>query len=322
MGIQIRSTGSYLPELIVTNDDLSKFLDTSDEWISSRTGIRQRHLSAGESTSDMGAKAAKMALEKSGLRPEEIDLVICATVTPDVCVPMVASNIKKALGIGHAAAFDMNANCSSFVYAVTIAQSLMGSCGYRNALVIGSDTNSSIVDWTDRSTCVLFGDGAGAVVLSQAEGRGIISTYLGGAIDTEGALLCRNKRDNTPFDKTEQEGNSKLQMNGKGVMRFAIGAFEESVTAVTKSAGVSPDDIKLIVPHQANIRILQSAAKHMGISEDRIFVNIDQTANTSSATIPIALDEATRSGRLNRGDLTLLIAFGGGFSLGAVLLEW
>ena len=322
MGIQILSTGSYLPALTVTNDDLSKFLDTSDEWIRTRTGIRARHIAVDETTTDLGTAAAKTALERSGLSADDIDLVICATVTPDVCAPMVASNIKKALHIEHAVAFDMNANCSSFVYAVTTALSLMQCCGYRNAIVIGSDTNSQILDWQDRSTCVLFGDGAGAVVLSQTGRRGILSTFLSGAIDTEDSLVCHRLIDTTPFGRPAHQQKPKVVMNGQGVMRFAINAFIEAVDAVSQKAGLPIEQIKLIIPHQANIRILQSAAKKMDIPEDKFYINIDKAANTSSGSIPIALDEAARQGLLQKGDLILLIAFGGGFSSGAVLLEW
>lgn len=322
MGIQIISTGSYLPELTVTNDDLSKFLDTSDEWITTRTGIKTRHIAAGETTTDMGVKAAALALERSGLDKDEIDLIICATVTPDVCAPMVASNIKKALNIERAAAFDLNANCSSFVYATTTAASLMEYCGYKHAIVVGSDSNSQIVDWTDRSTCVLFGDGAGAVVLSTTDKRGIISTFLSGAIDVDNSLVCHTKRDKTPFDQAEQTEKTKVVMNGQGIMRFAIGAFVEAVETVTAKAGIDRSDIKLIVPHQANVRIINSAAKKMGIDESRIYIDIDKTANTSSASIPLALDEAVQKVALNRGDLVLFISFGGGLSSGAVLLEW
>ncbi|HEX3025825.1 MAG TPA: beta-ketoacyl-ACP synthase 3 [Clostridia bacterium] len=236
MGIEIKSTGSCLPERIVTNDDLSTFLDTSDEWITTRTGIKTRHISVGETTSDMASRAAEVALERSGLSAQQIDLVICATVTPDVCVPMVASNVKKALGVEHAAAFDLNANCSSFIYAVTTACSLMESAGYRNAVVVGSDTNSQIVDWSDRATCVLFGDGAGAVVLSRSERKGILSSFLGGAIDRDNVLLCRNSRDRTPFDLTHEEQKPKVEMSGQGVMRFAINAFVEAVGEVTAKA--------------------------------------------------------------------------------------
>lgn len=322
MGIQIISTGSYLPPLTVTNDDLSKFLDTSDEWITTRTGIHTRHIAVNETTSDMGTQAAKTALERSGLDADDIDLVICATVSPDVCVPMVASNIKKALNIEHCVGFDMNANCSSFVYALTTAASLMEYCGYRNAIVVGTDTNSQILNWQDRSTCVLWGDGAGAVVLSRTDKKGILATFMDGMIDKDGALVCRNKRDVTPFHPNYYDEQGKVIMNGHGTMKFAVNAFSDAVHSVLKKANITADDIKLIIPHQANIRIIKSAAKRMGIGEDKFFINIDRNANTSCASIPIALDEALQSRKFGEGDLVLLTAFGGGLSSGAVLLEW
>lgn len=322
MGIQIISAGSCLPELVVTNDDLSKFLDTSDEWISTRTGIRQRHIATNETTTDLGVNAAKIALENSGLSCNDIDLVICATGTPDVCAPTVAANIKKELGIESAPAFDMNANCSSFVYAITVAESLMKNCNYKNAIVIGADVNSQILDWEDRATAVLFGDGAGAVVLSNTENKGILSTHLDCVIDHDNALACNNKIDSTPFLKADSERNTKVVMNGKSVMRFATKAFSEAVNTVVEKAGISLDDIKLIIPHQANLRILKAAAKKMNIDENKIYVNIDKASNTQAATIPIALHEVINKNILNRGDIVLFVAFGAGLSLGAVLLEW
>ncbi len=270
----------------------------------------------------MGIKAASAALNKSGLSGDEIDLVICATFTPDACVPMVAASIKKELGINSAAAFDVNANCSGYVYAITIADSLMKNCGYKNALVIGSDTNSQVVDWQDRSTCVLFGDGAGAVVLSNTEKRGIISTHLDCIVDTDGFLSCYNRLESTPFFDEERLRNTKITMHGRKVMRFVVNAFTEAVKIVINEAGVSLDDIKMIVPHQANARILYSAAKDLGVDEKKFYINIDKTGNTSAATIPIALDEIVSKKLINRGDLIILVAFGGGLSSGAALIEW
>lgn len=319
---QIISTGSYLPELILSNDDLSEFLDTSDEWITTRAGIKTRHIVTDETTSDMGLKAAEIALKKSGLTAEDIDLVICATFTPDTCVPMIAANIKKGLGIESAPAFNVNANCSGYVYAITIADSLMKNCGYKNALVVGSDTNSQVVDWKDRSTCVLFGDGAGAVVLSMTAKRGIMSTHLDCLIDAEEVLSCNNRLEKTPYFKNERLENTKIKMNGPKVMHFAVKALTEAVEIVTKKANVLLDDIAMIVPHQANARILHAAAKNLYIDASKFYINIDKTGNTSSATIPIALDEIVSKKLISRGDLIIFVAFGGGLSSGAVLLEW
>lgn len=322
MGIQVISAGSYLPELVVTNEMLSEFLDTSDEWITSRTGIKQRHIATDETTTDLGVKAARIALENSGLSKEDINLVICATGTPDSCVPTVAANIKKELGIENAPAFDMNTNCSSFVYAVTVAESLMKNCNYKHALVIGVDVNSQILDWQDRSTAVLFGDGAGAVVLSNTENEGIIASHLNCIIDKDNALTCYNEIYETPFYKKENDKNLKVAMNGQAVLRFATRAFTDVLNAVVEKAGISPTDIKLIVPHQANLRIIKAAAKKMNIDEDKIYVNIDKASNTSAATIPIALHEALEKNLIKRGDIILFAAFGAGLSSGAVLLKW
>ncbi|WP_315066175.1 beta-ketoacyl-ACP synthase III [uncultured Clostridium sp.] len=322
MGIQIISAGSALPKLAVTNDDLSRFLDTSDEWISTRTGIKQRYIATKETTTDLGIKAARIALENSGLSKDDIELVVCATGTPDVCAPTVAANIKKELGIESAPAFDMNTNCSSFIYAITVAESLMKNCNYKNAIVIGVDVNSQIIDWKDRGTAVLFGDGAGAVVISNTESSGIISTYLDCIIDQDNSLACNNKIDSTPFFETDAERNTKVTMSGKSVMRFATKAFTEAVSAVIDKANISVEDIKIIIPHQANLRILKAAASKMNIDEDKIYVNIDKVANTQAATIPIALHEALEKKLINRGDIVLFVAFGAGLSSGAVLLKW
>lgn len=322
MGIQVISAGSYLPKLVVTNEMLSEFLDTSDEWITSRTGIKQRHIATDETTTDLGVKAARIALENSGLSKEDINLVICATGTPDSCVPTVAANIKKELGIASAPAFDMNTNCSSFVYAITVAESLMKNCNYKNALVIGVDVNSQILDWQDRSTAVLFGDGAGAVVLSNTENEGIMASHLNCIIDKDNALTCYNEIYETPFYKKENDKNLKVSMNGQAVLRFATRAFTDVLNAVVEKADISPSDIKLIVPHQANLRIIKAAAKKMNIGEDKIYVNIDKASNTSAATIPIALHEALEKNLIKRGDIILFAAFGAGLSSGAVLLRW
>lgn len=322
MGIQVISAGSYLPKLVVTNEMLSEFLETSDEWITSRTGIKQRHIATDETTTDLGVKAARIALENSGLSNEEINLVICATGTPDACVPTVAANIKKELGIESAPAFDMNTNCSSFVYAITVAESLMKNCNYKNALVIGVDVNSQILDWNDRSTAVLFGDGAGAVVLSNTENEGIIASHLNCIIDKDNALTCYNEIYETPFYKKENDKNLKVSMNGQAVLRFATRAFTDVLNAVVEKSGITPSDIKLIVPHQANLRIIKAAAKKMNIDENKIYVNIDKASNTSAATIPIALHEALEKNLIKRGDIILFAAFGAGLSSGAVLLKW
>jgi 3-oxoacyl-[acyl-carrier-protein] synthase-3 len=322
MSIQIISTGSYLPELVVTNDDLSKFLDTNDEWITTRTGIKSRHIATKETTTDLGTKAAKIAFADSGLKAEDINLVICVTYTPDTCVPAVAANIKKGLGIEHAVAFDMHANCSGFIYGVTVAESMMKNCGYKHAIVVGVDLNSQVVDWKDRGTCVIFGDGAGAVVLSNTDKRGIIYSHLDCLIDPDNYLTCYKKIEKTPFSDFQQLGNTTLSMNGKEVMNFAIKALIETLDLVLEKAKITLDDIKWIIPHQANYKIIHFAAKRRKIDADKFYMNLERTGNTSSGSIPIALDEVVRNKQLNRGDLVLFVAFGGGLSYGGVLLEW
>jgi 3-oxoacyl-[acyl-carrier-protein] synthase-3 len=322
MPVHIAATGSYLPELVVSNDDLAKFLDTSDEWITTRTGIKTRHIARDETTTEMGAKAASIALRDSGLAPEDIQLVVCATLTPDTAVPMVAANIKKELGIPSAPAFDLNGNCTGFVYALAVAEGLMKSCGYQHALVIGSDTNSQLLDWSDRSTCVLFGDGAGAVVLSTTDRKGIISRDLGCIIDSEGALTCHRRLDKTPFSDRERITDTKIKMQGNKVLRFSVKAFSTSLEKVMEQSPFSMHDLKYIVPHQANLRIIEAAASNVGLDRSKFYINIDRVANTSSGTIAIALDEMARGDLVSRGDVILLAAFGGGLSYGAMLLEW
>ncbi len=311
-----------MPELVVSNDDLAQFLDTSDEWITTRTGIKTRHIAREETTTEMGARPPGRALRESGLAPEDIQLVVCATLTPDTAVPMVAASIRKALGIESAAAFDLNGNCTGFVYALAVTEGLMKSCGYQHALVIGSDTNSQILDWGDRSTCVLFGDGAGAVVLSTTDRKGIISRYLDCIIDTEGALACQRPWEKTPFSDRGRVANTKIMMQGSKVLRFSVKAFSSALEKVMEQSPFSMHDLKYVVPHQANLRIIEAAANNVGLDRNKFYINIDRVANTSSGTIPIALDEMARGGLLSRGDLVLLAAFGGGLSYGALLVEW
>lgn len=322
MPIQIISTGSSLPKRVVSNDDLSTFLDTSDEWISSRCGIKTRHIATSETTTQLGAESAKIALENSGLKANDIDLIICATITPDTITPMTAANIKEMLGIENAVAFDLNANCSGFVYAITVAKSLMETCEYKNALVIGADILSQIANWEDRSTCVLFGDGAGAVVLSNTSRKGILATFLDCLIDSDKFLSCLHRIDPTPFSTYQRQEGVKVVMNGSRVMRFAVKALTHATEFVAHKAGVQINDIKIIVPHQANARILASAASTLGIGMDKFYINIDKTGNTSAASVPIAFDEVVRQNLIQRGDLVLFVAFGGGLTSGAILFEW
>ena len=314
--------GSYLPSKIVTNEELSRRLDTSDEWIAQRTGIRQRHIAAdGELTSDMGLAAAEAALEMAGLEREDLDLIVCATSTPDETFPATATRIQAKLGCTTGAAFDVQAVCSGFIYGLAIADNFlrMGQAG--TALVIGAETFSRILDWEDRSTCVLFGDGAGALLLSAAPGngdahdRGVISTHIHSDGRYHDALFV----DGGP----SLNGTvGHLRMQGKEVFRHAVVRMAEAIDDALKSNGLEPSDVDWLVPHQANLRIIDAMGRRLHLPEERVVVTVDRHANTSAASIPLALSEAVIDGRIKSGDLILMEAMGGGFTWGSALLRW
>ncbi len=318
----LTGTGSWLPEKILTNDDLAKIVDTSDEWIRTRTGIRQRHIAAeGELTSDLATRAAERALEAAGREASEIDMVLVATSTPDNTFPATATTVQANLGITHGGpAFDLQAVCSGFVYALATADSFIRSGAADRVLVIGAETFSRILDWTDRGTCVLFGDGAGAVVLEAGEGRGDISDrgILSTRIHADGRQKDLLYVDGGP-SSTQTVGH--LRMKGREVFRHAVVRIAEVMEEVMEETGVGPDDIALFVPHQANIRILEGTAKKIGLDPDKVCITVDRHGNTSAASIPLALDEAVRKGRVGEGDLVLLEAMGGGFTWGASLVR-
>ena len=316
----ITGTGSFLPERILTNDELAEIVDTSDEWITTRTGIRARHIAAeDELTSTLATRAARKALEAAGLDAGEIDLIVLATSTPDNTFPATAAQVQADLGITNAcAAFDVQAVCSGFVYALATADAFIRSGQATKALVIGAETFSRILDWEDRGTCVLFGDGAGAVVLEASEQKGEPSD--------RGVLVSRIHADGRQKDLLYVDGGpgstgtvGKLRMKGREVFRHAVVRIAEVMREVMDEAGVEADDIDLFVPHQANIRILEGTAKKAGIPREKVFITLDRHGNTSAASIPLALDEAVRTGRAKRGDLLLMEAMGGGFTWGAVL---
>jgi len=318
----ITGTGSCLPDKILTNDELSAMVDTSDEWITTRTGIRARHIAAdGEFTSHLATAAARRALDAAGTRAQDIDLIVLATSTPDQTFPATAATVQAELGITNACpVFDLQAVCSGFVYALTTADAFIRSGQASRALVIGAETFSRILDWNDRSTCVLFGDGAGAVVLEAAEGHGKVSD--------RGILAARIHADGRQRDLLYVDGGPSttrttgfLRMKGREVFRHAVVHIAEVMKEVMDEAGVSADDIALFVPHQANIRILEGTAKKIGIPKEKVFVTLDRHGNTSAASIPLALDEAVRTGRARPGDLVLLEAMGGGFTWGAALIR-
>jgi len=318
----IKGCGGYLPERVVTNNDLAKLVDTSDRWITERTGIRERRIAAeGELTSSMGALAARAALDDAGLAPEDIDLIILATSTPDQTFPATAVTIQAELGITHGAAFDMQAVCSGFVFALATADSYLKSGQFKRALVIGAEAFSRILDWQDRSTCVLFGDGAGAVVVEAQK--------LNGALTDRGILATSLRSDGRYRDKLYVDGGPSstgtvghVRMDGPEVFRHAVTKISEVIDATLAQAGYKASDVDWFVPHQANKRILDGAARKLGLDPARVIITVDKHANTSAASIPLALSQGRTDGRIKTGDLVLLEAMGGGFTWGAVLLRW
>ena len=313
--------GSYLPSRVVTNEELARKVDTSDEWIVQRTGIRERRIAApGELTSDLARKAATAALNDAGLDAQAIDLIIVGTSTPDQTFPASAVTVQAGLGITHGAAFDMQAVCSGFVYALATADSLLKSGNFKRALVIGAETFSRILDWSDRTTCVLFGDGAGAVVLEaqqQESGneRGILTTHL----RSDGRHKNKLYVDGGP-SSTQTVGH--LRMEGRAVFKHAVSMITDVITDAFKATGTTAEDIDWFVPHQANKRIIDDSAKKLGIAPQKDVITVDRHGNTSAASIPLALDVARRDGRIKKGDLVLLEAMGGGFTWGSALVRW
>ncbi len=318
MYAQILGTGSYLPAKRVSNDDLAKRIDTSDEWITTRTGIKARHLAAdNEKTSDLAVQAALKALEDAEISAQEIDLIIVATATPDMQFPATATIVQHKLGIGGCPALDVQAVCAGFMYAITTANAYIRSGMAKKALVIGADIFSRILDWNDRTTCVLFGDGAGAVVLGASEEAGIIHSKL----HANGAHLDLLK---VPAQMSEGAvcGSPFVTMDGQGVFKFAVKQLAAVADEVITEAGYSADQIDWLVPHQANKRIIESTAKHLGLSMDKVILTVAEHANTSAASIPLALDAGIRDGRIRRGQMLLLEGIGGGFAWGAVLMKY
>lgn len=323
--VGILGTGSYLPEKKVTNFDMEKIVDTSDEWIRTRTGIGARHFAEdGEATSDMATKAAEKALEAAGITAEDIDLIIVGTCTPDMLLPATACLVQSKLGISGCAAFDLETACSGFVYGLEIARNFIAMGTYNKVLVIGAEKLSSILDFEDRTTCVLFGDGAGAAVLGPVEdGKGILSSELG-ANGTKGMVL-KVDAGGSKMPATEETVAEKLHylsMDGSEVFKFAVRIMGSSSMNVIEKAGLSLEDIDFLVPHQANMRIISSAAKKLKLPMERVQVNLDQYGNMSAASIPVALDEALRSGKIKEGDKTVLVGFGGGLTWGACVVQW
>jgi 3-oxoacyl-[acyl-carrier-protein] synthase-3 len=317
----VLGSGGYLPARVLTNADLSQIVDTSDEWITQRTGIKERHIAAdGQLTSDLAVEAAKAALADAGLTIADIDLIVMATATPDFTFPAAAVTVQEKLGMLHGAAFDVQAVCSGFIYALTSADAMIKAGQARKALVVGAETFSRILDWTDRTTCVLFGDGAGAVVLGSAPANG------GG---DRGVLASKLRSDGRYRDKLYVDGGPStgaavghLRMEGREVYRHAVTMITDVIEEALAAAGVTADDIDWFVPHQANVRIIDASAKKLGIPSEKVIRTVDRHGNTSAASIPLALSVAVRDGRIKKGDLVLLEAMGGGFTWGAVLVRW
>ncbi len=318
----VRGIGSYLPRRKLTNQDLEKLVETSHDWIVQRTGIEERYIAEDdETTSVLGIKAAQAALADAGLTANDIDLVICATSTPDYTFPSTATMIQTGLGMTHGAAFDLQAVCTGFVYAVATADKFLQSGAHKRALVVGAETFSRILDWNDRTTCVLFGDGAGAIVLEAQEGEGTSAD--------RGVLTSHLRSDGRYRDKLYVDGGpgstkttGVLKMEGREVFKFAVGMVADVVQDAFKATGTSADDLKWFVPHQANKRIITASADKLGIAPEKVVITVNKHGNTSAASIPLALDAARKDGRIQDGDLVMIEAIGGGFTWGSALIRW
>lgn len=322
----ISGVGSYTPERILTNEDLSHIVDTNDEWIRTRTGISERRIAAeNESTSDMATKAAAQALKNAGLSPEDIDMVIVGTVTPDMPFPNTACFVQAKLGLRKVPAFDVEAACSGFIYTLDLARALMLLHGHRHILVIGAEKLSSITNWEDRTTCVLFGDGAGAVVLSLSDEPdvGVLHTLMGADGSATNILCVPGGGSASPSTvETIERSLHYIHMQGREVFKHAVRVMCQSAIEIIGRAGITADQISVVIPHQANHRIIEALAQRLGVGLERFVVNLDRYGNTSAASIPIALAEAAEQGRLRQGEYVLMVAFGGGLTWAATLLKW
>jgi len=322
--VGIIGIGEYLPKQVLSNADLEKMVETSDEWITTRTGISQRRLAdKSEATSDLAVNAARQALADANITAEDLELIIVATITPDMPFPSVASMVQNILGAKKAAAFDISAACAGFVYAISTARQFIAAGAYKNALVIGAETLSRVTDWEDRNTCVLFGDGAGAAVLAEVPSGGIISTYLG--CDGTNMDLLNLPAGGSRSPATHQTVDNKMhfiKMQGNDLFKIAVRRMAEAAEIVLRQADIELSDVSLIIPHQANTRIIMAVAKKIGLTEDRIYMNIAKYGNMSSASTAVAMVEAVKEGKVKKGDIILLDAFGAGLVWGACLIEW
>ncbi len=322
--VAISGLGAYIPEKVLTNFDLEKIVETTDEWIRSRTGIRERHIAAkGQSASDLGAQASLAAIKDAGLTPADIDLIIVATVTPDMLFPSTACNVQTKIG-ANCGAFDLAAACSGFPYALSVAESFVRAGRHKNVLVVGSEVLSGFIDWTDRSTCVLFGDGAGAAVVSRAkDGHGIVATYLGS--DGSQADLLQIPGGGSKYPTSEETLKNRmhyLKMQGSEVFKVAVRTMDLAVRKVLEEGGLKLSDVDCLIPHQANMRILQAVAERLELPMEKVFVNVERYGNMSSASTIVALYEAVKTGKIKKGSKVVLVAFGGGLTWASALIRW
>jgi len=321
MKTRICGTGSELPKRIVTNDDLSKIMDTSDEWIKSRTGIGARHIATEETLTDLAFHASLQALEEAGALPEELDMILAATLSPDNVFPSLSCELQRELGAVNAVAFDINAACSGFLFALQTADAYIKSGRYKNILVVGGEILTKMMDWNDRSTCVLFGDGAGAALVKVDSDFGILGISQGSDGAKGQALTCENRRINNPYMKNSTD-LSYTNMNGQEVYKFAVRTVPKAILEALGEAGLTVSDIDLFILHQANIRIIESVAKRLKVPMEKFPTNLQECGNISAGSVPVLLDEINRAGRIKKGDKIVLAGFGGGLTWGAAVLEW
>lgn len=316
---KITGIGSYFPEKIVTNKMMEDILDTTDEWIVKRTGIKERRVVTDETTTDMAIKAAQDTIANTGIDPKKIDVIIGSTISGDMATPAIASFVQRALGIQNVAAMDVAAGCTGFIYAITTAIAMLDTLNKDTALVVASENLSTKADWTDRGTCILFGDGAGAVLIQRSEQNGIYHPVLHAVADTDDVLYIKSARYNNPWSANLSEEDRVIRMDGKKVFAFAVDAVEKTLNELTE---LSEKPITKIIPHQANNRIIRFAANSSNFDKDQFFVNVDKFANTSSASIPLAMHQAHNEGWLTKGDVVALVGFGAGLSYGGIIVEW
>lgn len=324
MNIKVIGTGSALPKKIVSNDDLSKIMDTSDEWIRSRTGIETRHLAVEETTTSMSAEAAERALQNAGINAEDVDIIIAATISADKVIPGLACEVQSAIGAKRAVAFDINAACSGFLFSLNTAEMYLRSGVYKTALVIGAETLSKMMDWNDRSTCVLFGDGAGAAVVRAEEGdgsEGILAMMQGSDGSRGEVLTCDNRQVNNPY-QTNDSALDYVHMNGQEVYKFAVKTVPEAITEAVEKAGISLDDVNYFILHQANYRIIEAVAKRLKQPMEKFPTNLQECGNISAASVPILLDKVHNHGMIRNGEKIVLAGFGAGLTWGATVLTW